>query len=165
VSDDERPGEGDTDKEELPEPDAPEVPAPVTALGRLQDLVYYAIAILLVVVAGAVMVHTAVAAVVDDTSFAERVTEAVNGVLFVVIVLELLRTVLAHFQDSAFHLKPFLIIGIISVVRHILTASAELSLQEEGDAALFQRVDIELGVNALVVLVLVLGLVFVRKTE
>jgi uncharacterized membrane protein (DUF373 family) len=100
-----------------------------------------------------------------EESFAKRVTRAVNEVLFIIIVLELLRTILAHFEDETFQLKPFLIIGIISSVRHILTVGAELSLAEEDTSKLFHRADVELGVNAMVVLVLVLGLVLVRKTE
>ena len=35
-------------------------------------------------------------------------------ILFVIIVMEILRTVVAHFDDAGLQLKPFLIIGIIS---------------------------------------------------
>jgi len=154
-------------QEEIPEPDAPEaeVPAPVAFLGKVQDLVYYGIALILLVL-GVVALARIVADFVDQNEpFAGRITEGVNGVLFVVIVLELLRTVLAHFHDSTFHLKPFLIIGIISVVRHILTVGAELSLQNDEGGDLFHRSDIELAVNALVVVALVVALVLVRQTE
>lgn len=58
-----------------------------------------------------------------------------------------------------------MIIGIISVVRHILTVGAELSRREEQSGELFHRADVELGINALVVLALVVGLVLVRQTE
>lgn len=165
----EEPGEDRTreDQEELPEPDeeAAEVPAPVLALGKLQDLVYYGIALVLLVLGAAALAGTVVDFFAADDKFAERITHVVNGVLFVVIVLELLRTILAHFQDSTFQLKPFLIIGIISVVRHILTVGAELSIEEESGGDLFHRSDVELAVNALVVVALVVGLVLVRKTE
>lgn len=154
------------DREALPEPEEhpEEVPAPVAFLGRLQDLIYYGIAVILLILGAAALGRTATDFFSTDAGFT-RITHVVNGVLFVVIVLELLRTVLAHFQESTFQLKPFLIIGIISVVRHILTVGAELSIEEEGSSELFHRSDVELGVNALVVVALVVGLVLVRKTE
>ncbi|MFP5320043.1 MAG: phosphate-starvation-inducible PsiE family protein [Acidimicrobiia bacterium] len=155
-----------SDQEDLPEPDEPaEVPAPVAFLGQLQDLVYYGIAVILLVLGAGALAGTVADFFSTDDQFAQRITHVVNGVLFVVIVLELLRTILAHFQDSTFHLKPFLIIGIISVVRHILTVGAELSIEEEKGSELFHRSDVELAVNALVVVALVVGLVLVRKTE
>jgi hypothetical protein len=40
-------------------------------------------------------------------------------VLFVVIVLERMSIVVAHFDQAGLQLQPFLIIGVISGVRHI----------------------------------------------
>lgn len=153
------------DREAPPDPDAPEAPAPVQFLGKLSDIVYYVIALVLLALAFLALARLGIDFVTHDDPFAKRVTVAVNGVLFIVIVMELLRTILTHFEDAAFQLKPFLIVGIISAVRHILTVGAELSLTEEDQSRLFHRADIELGVNALVVLLLVLGLVLVRKSE
>jgi uncharacterized membrane protein (DUF373 family) len=165
-----------------------------------EDVVHYAVALLLVAVAAIVLVisvrdfvsppdsqpaaatsetsvttvapsgtgdaHTGTAtAATTDRSFAERVTAVINSVLFVIIVMEILRTVVAHFDDAGLQLKPFLIIGIISAVRHILTVGAQVSLGGEGDAAHFRRTQMELGVNAAVVLALVLGLVMVWRSE
>jgi uncharacterized membrane protein (DUF373 family) len=132
-----------------------------------EDIVHYAVAILLVAVAAIVLVK----AVLDfldgaDHVFAERITGVINSVLFVIIVMEILRTVVAHFDDAGLQLKPFLIIGIISAVRHILTVGAQVSLGgDAGDAAHFRRAQTELGVNAAVVLALVIGLVMVWRSE
>jgi uncharacterized membrane protein (DUF373 family) len=132
-----------------------------------EDVVHYAVALLLVAVAAAVLVKS----VTDffgnqDHIFAERVTAVINSVLFVIIVMEILRTVVAHFDDAGLQLKPFLIIGIISAVRHILTVGAQVSLGgAEGDADHFRRAQMELGVNAAVVMALVLGLVLVWRSE
>jgi uncharacterized membrane protein (DUF373 family) len=164
-----------------------------------EDIVHYAVAILLVTVAGIVLVssvidffdaspsaashqqvttpstgaagpgETSTTVAAADTSqqdtLPERVTAVINSVLFVIIVMEILRTVVAHFDDAGLQLKPFLIIGIISAVRHILTVGAQVSLGGEGDAAHFRRTQMELGVNAAVVLALVLGLVLVWRSE
>ena len=133
-------------------------------LGVAEDLVHYAVGMLLVIVAVVVLVHSVGDFITSDNAFAERVTAVVNGVLFVIIVMEILRTIVAHFDNAGLQLKPFLIIGIISAVRHILTVGAQLSLgSEQGDR--FRHVQIELGVNAAVVLALVVGLVLVRRSE
>jgi uncharacterized membrane protein (DUF373 family) len=42
-------------------------------------------------------------------------------------VMELLRTVVGHIESSEFQLRPFLIIGIISTVRRILSVGIQLS--------------------------------------
>ena len=153
------------DREEPPDPDAPGAPAAIGFAAKIQDGLYYLIAAILVALAIAALVRLGIDFFTHEEPFAKRVTRAVNGVLFVVIVMELLRTILAQLGDAAFQLKPFLIVGIISAVRHILTVGAELSIAEEDNGHLFHRADVELGVNAMVVLVLVLGLVLVRKSE
>jgi uncharacterized membrane protein (DUF373 family) len=138
-------------------------------IGLLQvaeDIVHYVVAIVLVGVAAVVLFHS----VFDSfdgghETFAEQVTSVINSILFVIIVMEILRTVVAHFDDAGLQLKPFLIIGIISAVRHILTVGAQVSLGGEHDPEHFRQTQIELGVNAAVVMALVLGLVLVWRSE
>jgi uncharacterized membrane protein (DUF373 family) len=132
-------------------------------IDQLEDVVHYLIAAVLIGVAGYVLVRTAVDLFSTGTSFAERVTTAINDVLFVIILLELLRTVTAHFETAELQLEPFLIIGIISAVRHILTIGARLTLAGEGTDKAFAHSQVELGVESGVVLALALGLVLVHK--
>jgi len=65
-------------------------------------------------------------------------------------------------ERAGFQLQPFLIIGIISGVRHILTLGARLSLAGEVTGTAFRRSQIELGVEAAVVLGLGVALFLVR---
>jgi uncharacterized membrane protein (DUF373 family) len=132
-------------------------------IDHLEDLVHYLIAVVLIGVAGYVLYTTAVDLFESGVTFATRVTSAINDVLFVIILLELLRTVLAHFDSAELQLEPFLIIGIISAVRHILTIGARLTLVGEGTDTAFAHSQIELGVEAGVVLALALGLVLVSR--
>jgi uncharacterized membrane protein (DUF373 family) len=129
-----------------------------------EDLVHYAVAAVLLILAGMVLYDTITNLVGQDTTFANRVINCINGVLFVVIVMELLHTVLAHFERGGFQLQPFLIIGIISAVRHILTIGARLTLTDVG-ADVFRHSQIELGVNTGVVLGLAISLLLVRHSE
>src|SRR5437764_48157 len=131
---------------------------------QLEDLVHYVIAALLLAIAAVVLYRTCADFFAQGHAFPVRVTGAINGVLFVIIVLELLRTVLAHFETSELQLQPFLIIGVISSVRHILTIGARLTLQGEGTAEGFRRSQVELGVEAGVVLALAIGLVLIRRS-
>jgi uncharacterized membrane protein (DUF373 family) len=135
----------------------------VRTLEYAEEAVYAVVAVLLFVVAVAVLVRTARDLVDPPPTevFAETITRAVNGILFIVIVLELMRTVIARFGGEGFQLQPFLIIGIISAVRHILTVGAQLSLT--GEQAPLTRTMTELGVNAGVVLTLTVSLVLIRR--
>jgi uncharacterized membrane protein (DUF373 family) len=95
-----------------------------------------------------------------EEAFAETITRALNGVLFVVIVIEVLRTIVSRFQGQGFRLQPYLVIAIVSTVRHILTVAARLSLVGDKDGT---ALIIELVANAGVVLVLVGALVMLRR--
>jgi uncharacterized membrane protein (DUF373 family) len=85
------------------------------------------------------------------------VTRAVNSALFIVVVLELIRTIVARLEGGGFQLQPLLVIGIISVTRDILTVGAELSLT--GAQTPLVRTVTELGVNAGALLALSIALV------
>jgi uncharacterized membrane protein (DUF373 family) len=98
-------------------------------------------------------------------AFPQAATTAVNGVLFAIIIMEVMRTVLAHFERGGLQLQPFLIIGIISAVREILSVGAHLSLQGsgEGGMATIHLALLELAVNGGLVLGLVASLVLVCR--
>ena len=125
------------------------------------DLIHYAVALVLLTVAGIALYRTAYDLATTSQPFAAAATIAVNGVLFAIIVLEVMRTVIAHFERGGLQLQPFLIIGIISAVREILTVGARLSLQgsvHEPSPSIVRDALLELAVNAAVVLGLALSL-------
>ena len=130
-----------------------------------EDLIHYAVAVVLLIVAGVVLYRTAYDLATTDRPIAEAATNAVNGVLFAIIVIEVMRTVVAHFERGGLQLQPFLIIGIISAVRGILTVGAHLSLQGSVGQKTSSVHDalLELGVNAAVVVGLALSLVLIRR--
>jgi uncharacterized membrane protein (DUF373 family) len=127
-----------------------------------EGLVFAALALLLFAIVVLVLVQTTHNLLVppQGEAFAETITRSLNGVLFVVIVVEVLRTIVGRFQGQGFRLQPFLVIAIVSTVRHILTVAARLSLvgEQNGPALI-----LELLANAGVVLVLVAALVMLRR--
>jgi uncharacterized membrane protein (DUF373 family) len=154
------------DDEGLPRPPAVQGKLPRSLLRLLvrgESLMFMAIAAALVVIAVAVFVrgvHDLVLAPHGE-QFAVTITRAVNSALFIVVILELVRTIVARLEGGGFQLQPFLVIGIISATRDILTVGAELSLT--GEQTPLVRTMTELGVNAGVVVALSVALVLVRR--
>jgi uncharacterized membrane protein (DUF373 family) len=141
------------------------VPLALRPLAWTENVVQFAVALLLLVIAGIVLYRTTSDLATASPLFPDGVTFAINGVLFVIIVMEILRTVVAFFEGAGFQLKPFLVIGIISAVRHILTVGAQLTLTKGLSSSHLHDDLLELGVNAGVVLTLVVALVLIRRTE
>jgi uncharacterized membrane protein (DUF373 family) len=133
----------------------------LTGLATVEDLVYVGVALVLIGIAAAGLWNTVDTMLNSGAAFAVAVTNAVNGLLFVVIVLEIFRTLVAHLEGGGFQLRPFLIIGIISAVRHVLLVGAQ-SLSNTNTA--FNHAQIELAVNAGVALVLVIALVLLQRS-
>lgn len=149
---------------------SPPAPTPVSRetprwllifLAGFEDIVYLAVALSLIGIAVAALYNTISDMVDSHGPFAQTVTNAVSGVLFVVIVLEIFRTLVAHLEGGGFQLLPFLVIGVISAVRQILLVGA---LSVTRGTTEFNHAQIELGVNAGVALILVVALVLVHRS-
>jgi uncharacterized membrane protein (DUF373 family) len=84
--------------------------------------------------------------------------QGVNDILFIVIILEILRTVISRFTDGVYQLDKFLIIGVIAAVRHILTVGASVTLESGKTDTAFERAIVEMGLNALIVVALVFAI-------
>ena len=136
-----------------------------TALRHSVDAVQYGVAVVLLLIAVVVLVRTAASFLTAQASYPQSLISAIDGVLIVIIVVDVLRTVLTHFEGSGFPLQPFLIIGIISAVRDILSVSARLALQGPVTGAGFERSVVELGVSSAVALALAGALVLTRVSE
>ena len=120
---------------------------------RAESVMFMAIAVALVVMAIVVFAR--------GEQFAVTITRAVNSALFIVVVLELVRTIVARLEGGGFQPQPFLVIGIIPATRDIRTVGAELSLV--GEQTPLVRTMTEPGVNAGVVVALSVALVPVRR--
>jgi uncharacterized membrane protein (DUF373 family) len=154
------------DDEGLPRPSPVHGKLPellVKIMVKVETVTFMAVAIALLAIAVAAFargVHDLVLAPAGE-QFAVTITRAVNDALFIVVILELVRTIVARLEGGGFQLQPFLVIGIISATRDILTVGAELSLV--GDQAPVGRMMTELAVNAGVVVALSVALVLIRR--
>jgi len=95
--------------------------------------------------------------------FPNGMIQGVNDILFIVIILEILRTVISRFTDGVYQLDKFLIIGVIAAVRHILTVGASLTLEAGKSNQAFDRAIFEMGLNAGIVVALVFA-IFLSKS-
>ncbi len=88
-----------------------------------------------------------------------------NDLLFVIILLELFRTVLGFLQSDRIRLEPFLHVGIIASVRRILTAGAEFSHQDSVPPEVFHHYLMDMSLHVVVILVLMIALFLHRKYD
>lgn len=122
----------------------------------------YAIVASLLVVAGIVLVRTMIGFFEFGDVFAQAVVAAVDGILVVIILLDIAHTVFGHLRTAVFPVRPFLVIGILAGVRDILSASAHLALSSPLSQRQFYDTLVSLGVGVGVVVSLLLGLLLLR---
>jgi len=138
---------------------------PVTFIDKLEDLLHGILGIILFVIAVLAAGYSLWRLIDTRPFFPTGMIQGINDTLFVVIILEIMRTVIVRFTDGIFQLDNFLIIGVIAAVRHILTVGASLTLDQEKSRELFNRALIEMGVNTGIVLALVFALFLARAAR
>ena len=89
----------------------------------------------------------------------------IKDLLLVIILLELFRTVLGFLQSERVRLEPFLHVGVIASVRKILTTGAELSHLKDIPKDTFNHYLMDLGLHVVVILVLMIAIYLVKKSE
>ncbi len=136
------------------------------ALRIAENVVYSFVGVLLagaaVIVLGAVSWHLAK----DVAKGVEKgVTTALDGLLLVFILLELLAGVRATMKEKKLIAEPFLIVGIIASIKEIVVLTLESKEIYDSDNAAFDNAMIEIGVLAGVILLLSLASYLVRRKE
>ena len=131
-----------------------------------ENVVYSAAGVLLA--AGAVIVLGAVAwhLVSDLGGGVERgVINAVDGLLLVFILLELLAGVRATMKEKKLVAEPFLIVGIIASIKEIVLLTLESKEVFTTDNPAFDNAMTEIAILACVIVLLSLASVLVRRKE
>jgi uncharacterized membrane protein (DUF373 family) len=139
-------------------------PADVLVRGAI-ILIEYAIVASLLLVAGIVLVRTVIDFFNQWSSFPQSVVAAIDGILVVIILLDVAHTVFGKLRASLFPVRPFLVIGILAGVRDILSSSAHLTLSTSLKQSNFNDTLISLGVGVGVVVFLLVGLLILRLSE
>ncbi len=97
-------------------------------------------------------------------NLAEAIVNLLSDLLLVLIIGEIFSLVLRYFHDRVIYLRPFLLIGIISAIRDLLTVSARVAIIEVSDLE-FRQLMIELAVNLGIILGLSFALFLLKKAD
>ena len=136
--------------------------APDRVLRWIIIIVEYAIVLSLLLVAGVVLVHTVYEFVRAQGPFSTIVINAIDGILVVVILLDIAHTVFGRLRSASFPVRPFLEIGVLAGVRDILSASAHLTLGGTLSHRDFTNTLTSLAFGVGVVVALLAGLLLLR---
>jgi uncharacterized membrane protein (DUF373 family) len=132
---------------------------------RIEEVFHIVLGVCLLAIAVAALFSSIGRAFETTPFFPTGMIQAINDILFIIIILEILRTVVARYTDGVFQLQNFLIIGVIAAVRHILTVGASMTLASGKSQNDFDRAVIELGVSAGIVVALVFGIFLSRASS
>ena len=131
---------------------------PANLVDTVEDVFHAILAIALLVIGVGAFFFSIKRLIDTSPFFPNGMIQGVNDILFIVIILEILRTVISRFTDGVYQLDKFLIIGVIAAVRHILTVGASLTLESGKSDTAFTRSIYEMGLNALIVVALVFAI-------
>jgi uncharacterized membrane protein (DUF373 family) len=135
---------------------------PIKFVDMVEDIFHAILAITLFIIGIFAFFYSVIRLFETAPFFPNGMIQGVNDILFIVIILEILRTVISRFTDGVYQLDKFLIIGVIAAVRHILTVGASLTLESSKSDTAFERSIYEMGLNALIVVALVFA-IFLSK--
>ena len=93
--------------------------------------------------------------------------ELLSTLLFVVIVLELLKTIITYLKTHNIQaiMKEFLVVGIISSIRKILLVGAESSIGSADPTSAYVKEATGTVITIVGILLLIAGLIFLQRTE
>ena len=131
----------------------------------MEEVFHVILGIFLFGIAVAALIYSVIRVFTTEPFFPTGLIQAINDILFIIIILEILRTVIARYTDGVFQLQNFLIIGVIAAVRHILTVGAYMTLGSGKTREEFDRAVIELGISTIIVVALVLAIFLSKVAE
>ena len=137
---------------------------PAHWIEKIEEIFHIILGIFLLGIAIAALFFSVTRVFETSPFFPTGMIQAINDILFIIIILEILRTVVARYTDGVFQLQNFLIIGVIAAVRHILTVGASMTLASGKSQDEFDRAVIELGISTGIVVALVFA-IFLAKAS
>ncbi|HWP98975.1 MAG TPA: phosphate-starvation-inducible PsiE family protein [Vicinamibacterales bacterium] len=135
------------------------------AFTLVEDVVYVGLGVILGASAVALLVGGAAAFVSNIAAgrLAVNIIPLLDRILLILLVVELLYTVQVSFREHTLVPEPFLLIGLIAVIRRVLVLTAEYGQLRERSEVLFRQFVVELAVLAALILVIALSLLLLRR--
>jgi len=137
----------------------------LSILDAVERIIYYFVALALVVPVVMLFLSAAMSMLqVSEVGILQTVLAVLDRVLLVFILVELLDTIrIIRREHGIIIAEPFLLVGLIAVVRRILLVTAQI--EQAAGTEEFQNLLAELGVMAGLVVVLTAALFFIRRTR
>ena len=132
---------------------------------RIEEIFHVVLGVFLLGIAVVALYFSVMRTFETQPFFPTGMIQAINDILFIIIILEILRTVVARYTDGVFQLQNFLIIGVIAAVRHILTVGASMTLASGKSQSEFDRAVVELGISSGIVVALVFAIFLSRASN
>jgi phosphate starvation-inducible membrane PsiE len=154
---------------------------PLSRLAQSADAIFlqietFAYILLGILLAAAVVLGVVGAAIllfgsVHANGQSDALVVAIDRLLFVLMVVEILHTVRVSFRSGTLVCEPFLIVGLIASIRRVLVITLESSRANEpgrwsaDSQALLHATMLELLVLALLILVMVISIYLLRRSK
>lgn len=131
---------------------------------KVEDIIYLFIAALLIVAALLLLAFSGYDFFSNlGGSFSKELSKLLDGLLLVMMIVEILHTVGIMIKEHKLAIEPFLAVGIIAAIRRILIITAEQVHPTPEHAAAFKMTMLELGILAGTILTLVLCIFLLRR--
>jgi uncharacterized membrane protein (DUF373 family) len=142
-----------------------------TVFFHVEHAVYIALGVLLSVLAVVALAHAGLNVLRSLTKWddAEQVFTIMDELLFVLMLAEILHTVRVSIQSGTLQAEPFLIVGLIASIRRVLVITLKSSENQKAASwsqdriADFTSSMVELGVLAVLILVMVVSIYLIRR--
>jgi uncharacterized membrane protein (DUF373 family) len=96
-------------------------------------------------------------------TLAENIVELLDRILLILLIVELMSTVQISFREHILTPEPFILVGLIAVIRRTLVLIVKAEEMSETGEAVFRNVLLELGLLTFMIVALVVSLVILRK--
>lgn len=136
-------------------------------LSRAERIVLSLIAFVLVLLAVLLLISQVISMIqaVLAGSIRNGAIDILDGVLLVMMTMEIVYTVTLSLQSHKLIAEPFLIIGIIAAIRRMLVITAASTGLEVSNPDAFRSTLLELGLLAIIVGVLAFAISTMRRSE
>jgi uncharacterized membrane protein (DUF373 family) len=136
----------------------------LTIMGYAQNVVYYGVTLVLLVAIGVLFFSVGqILLAAFEVDPLQTTLEILDRVLLITIFVELLITIEVIVRERQLVAEPFILIGLVAVVRRILLVTAEAG-QSLQDTERFLNLITELGVLTALVISLSAALYVARRT-
>ncbi len=148
-------------------PEREPIADPADRVLRIAENIVYSFAGVLLAGGAVLVLAVALYHLVTDApkGVEQGVTNALDGLLLVFILLELLAGVRATMKEKKLVAEPFLVVGIIASIKEIVLLTLESKEIYDTNDAAFENAMVEIGVLAGVILLLALASYLVRRKE